>query len=306
MTMICPDQDRYSISVAKALRDSGTPIPSELQVLVDSFNEKVKSGKEKINSGSGFGGKGLERLDQERDAARTRERRSHKTGDEPDEDEHENKDQDDKGDDLITKAASSVQAASAPVPLAGVPKGIDLDGKIVVHKTEAPADGSKNPLDKVGRAVANIHDRLSKNKELRQGMHHSRDGVDCLHQLDKNTKRPTGVPIDNKGPDAGAFHATLEINDFPQKARWAVTNRTNVAKILEATGTSITTKGSFYTAGAEPKEGEQAKLYILVEGDTEVVVTNAMRELMRLLKEGTIAAADSDARAPASGRYTVV
>jgi ATP-dependent RNA helicase DDX46/PRP5 len=27
---------------------------------------------------------------------------------------------------------------------------------------------------------------------------------------------------------------------------------------------------------------------------------------MRLLKEGTVAAADSDARAPASGRYNVV
>ena len=91
-----------------------------------------------------------------------------------------------------------------------------------------------------------------------------------------------------------------------EKARWAVTNRTNVAKILEATGTSITTKGSFYATGKEPQSGENPKLYILVEGDTEVVVTNAMRELMRLLKEGTIAAADSDARAPASGRYNVI
>ena len=35
-------------------------------------------------------------------------------------------------------------------------------------------------------------------------------------------------------------------------------------------------------------------------------MTNAMRELMRLLKEGTIAAADSESRAPASGRYNVV
>ena len=98
-------------------------------------------------------------------------------------------------------------------------------------------------------------------------------------------------------------HAT---NSRIEKARWAVTNRTNVAKILEATGTSITTKGSFYPTGKEPQPGENPKLYILVEGDTEVVVTNAMRELMRLLKEGTIAAADSDARAPASGRYNVV
>ncbi|KAL6717838.1 pre-mRNA processing RNA-helicase [Lecanora helva] len=284
VTFITPDQERYSLDIAKALRQSGQEVSEELQKLVDTFIEKVKSGKEKV-SGSGFGGKGLERLDQERDAARARERKSHKTGDEPEEEDKEDKDKDDKGEDLIAKAASSVQSAAAPAPatLPGVPKGIDLDGKITVHRTEAPTDSSKNPLDKVGRAVAGIHERLSKNRELR-----------------------TGVPIDNKGPDAGAFHATLEINDFPQKARWAVTNRTNVAKILEATGTSITTKGSFYAAGKEPQTGENPKLYILVEGDTEVVVTNAMRELMRLLKEGTIAAADSDARAPASGRYNVV
>ena len=272
VTFITEEQDRYSVDIAKALKQSGQPVPDDVQKLVDKFMDKVKSGKEKA-SGSGFGGKGLEKLDQERDAARNRERKAYKTGDDPEEDE---KDEKKDGDDIIKNAASVVQSASAPVPLPGVPKGIDLDGKIKVLKTE-------NPLEKVSQAVASITSRLSNTGTLRQG-----------------------VPIDNKGPDAGAFHATLEINDFPQKARWAVTNRTNVAKILEATGTSITTKGSFYATGKEPQVGENPKLYILVEGDTEVVVTNAMRELMRLLKEGTIAAADSDARAPASGRYNVV
>jgi ATP-dependent RNA helicase DDX46/PRP5 len=92
-----------------------------------------------------------------------------------------------------------------------------------------------------------------------------------------------------------------------EKARWAVTNRTNVAKILESTGTSITTKGSFYPTGKEPGPGENPKLYILVEGDTEVVVHDAMRELMRLLKEGTMSAADAADRTPAGGgRYSVL
>ena len=194
VTFITPEQERYSLDIAKALRQSGQEVPEELQKLVDTFIEKVKAGKEKV-SGSGFGGKGLERLDQERDAARARERKSHKTGDEG-EDEDKEDDKKDAGEDLIAKAASVVQSASAPAPvsLPGVPKGIDLDGKITVHRTEAPSGGTQNPLAKVGQAVANIHDRLSKNRELR-----------------------TGVPIDNKGPDAGAFHATLEINDFPRK-----------------------------------------------------------------------------------------
>ncbi|PWY83197.1 P-loop containing nucleoside triphosphate hydrolase protein [Aspergillus sclerotioniger CBS 115572] len=284
VTFLTEDQERYSVDIAKALKQSGQKVPEPVQKLVDAFLEKVKAGKEKAGA-SGFGGKGLERLDQERDAARMRERRTYKTGEEGEDDE-EKEEKNEQAEERFNKAISSVQSAATTTSasLPGVPKGIDLDGKITVHKTEKdPNSTSKNPLDKVGSAVADIHARLSRAGVMR-----------------------SGVPIDNRGPDAGAFHATLEINDFPQKARWAVTNRTNVAKILEATGTSITTKGSFYATGKEPGPGENPKLYILVEGETELAVTNAMRELMRLLKEGTIAAADSDARAPVGGRYNVV
>jgi ATP-dependent RNA helicase DDX46/PRP5 len=281
VTFITEEQEQYSVGIAKALEQSGQPVPERLNEMRKSFRDKVKTGKSKDSSG--FGGKGLERLDQEREAARMRERKTHKTDGDDDDDKDDKIDDED----VVLKAASSVQAAAPapPTPLAGVPKGIDLDGKITVHRTETAASSggvSKNPLDKVTSAIDAINARLNKTGQLR-----------------------SGVPIDNKGPDAGAFHATLEINDFPQKARWAVTNRTNVAKILEATGTSITTKGSFYPAGKEVQTGGDPKLYILVEGDTEVVVTNAMRELMRLLKEGTMAAADAEGRAPISGRYTV-
>ncbi|KAI1000008.1 Pre-mRNA-processing ATP-dependent RNA helicase [Podosphaera aphanis] len=282
VTFITEDQEQYSVGIAKALEQSGQPVPERLDSMRKSFRDKVKTGKSKDSSG--FGGKGLERLDAEREATRNRERKTHKT----DGDDDEEKDEKEGDEDVVLKAASLVQPASATIPtpqLFGVPKGIDLDGKITVHRTEPTSTsggGPKNPLDKVTSAIDAINARLNKTGQLR-----------------------SGVPIDNKGPDAGAFHATLEINDFPQKARWAVTNRTNVAKILEATGTSITTKGSFYPAGKEVQPGGDPKLYILVEGDTEVVVTNAMRELMRLLKEGTMAAADAEGRAPSSGRYTV-
>ena len=300
VTFLTEEQERYSIDIAKALRQSGQDIPAPLQKLVDSFIEKVKAGKEKA-SGSGFGGKGLERLDQERDAARNRERRTFKTGDDNDEEEKEETTDDKSLDAIMAKATGAVKArdappaataAAAPTPASTsatnslIPKGVDLDNIVVHRREEASASGTsgpKDPLAQVQAAVNNITSRLTAKGSLRPGQ-----------------------PIDNKGPDAGAFHATLEINDFPQKARWAVTNRTNVAKILEQTGTSITTKGNFYGAGKEPTAGDQPKLYILVEGDTENVVKMAMLELARLLKEGTAAAIDSEARAPASGRYTVV
>lgn len=291
VTFLTDEQDRYAVDISKALKQSGQPVPEPVQKLVDAFLDKVKAGKEKASAG-GFGGKGLDRLDQQRDAEKARERKTYKTGD----DEEEKEDKEDGatakvGDEIFAKAASGVKAFDAPASppasasIPGVPKGIDLDGKIVVHKTERPdAESSKpgNRMDRVAAAVAGINQKLSKAGIMR-----------------------SGVPIDNKGPDAGAFHATLEINDFPQKARWAVTNRTNVAKILESTGTSITTKGNFYATGKEPGPTEQPKLYILVEGDTEVVVQEAMRELMRLLKDGTMSAAENEVRA-GPGKYSVV
>lgn len=191
VTFLTEDQGRYSVDIAKALKQSGQTVPDDVQGLVDSFLEKVRAGKEKTNA-SGFGGKGLERLDQERDAARMRERKTYKTGDEGEEEE-DKEEKNEKAEEKFNKVVSSVQSASAPA-LVGVPKGIDLDGKITVHRTEKdPANASKNPLDKVGSAVADIHARLSRAGVMR-----------------------SGVPIDNRGPDAGAFHATLEINDFPR------------------------------------------------------------------------------------------
>lgn len=282
VTFITRDQENCAPGIARALEQSGQSVPEELEEMRKAFRDKVKSGKAKDQSG--FGGKGLERLDQEREATRLRERKTHRTEGEEEEPNKEEKTatEDKKAD----KATVAIQTASSGiVSRDSAPQVVDLEPKYTIHKREDPppsATNSNNPLDKVSSAINAINARLGRSGQLRPGQ-----------------------PIDNKGPDAGAFHATLEINDFPQKARWAVTNRTNVAKILDSTGTSITTKGTYYPLGKEVPPGAEPKLYILVEGDTELVVANAMAELTRLLKEGTMAAADADSRAPIGGRYTV-
>jgi ATP-dependent RNA helicase DDX46/PRP5 len=156
--------------------------------------------------------------------------------------------------------------------------------KIQKAATPPPAGGRSNdPLARVAAAAASIGNRLGKASGTKPG-----------------------VPIDNHGPDAGAFHATLEVNDFPQKARWSVTNRTNVSKVLETTGVSITTKGQYYPEGTAPGPNQPPKLYVLVEGDTERQVEAAMGDLTRYLKKGTIEALESEAAKGTGGRYTVV
>ncbi|KAK2069469.1 hypothetical protein P8C59_004050 [Phyllachora maydis] len=282
VTFVTEEQENCAPGIAKALEQSGQAVPERLNDMRKAFKEKVKSGKAKDTTG--FGGKGLEKLDQEREATRMIQRKTHKV-----EGEEEDKEEDKKEDEKAAKAKAAIhgaasvivsrdaakaeaaeKAAASPAPDAGGSAAILTGGK------------TGGALDKASSAVQEINARLQRAGQLRPGQ-----------------------PIDNKGPDAGAFHATLEINDFPQKARWAVTNRTNVAKILDRTGTSITTKGNFYPPGKDPPAGAEPKLYILIEGDTEVQVGKALDELTDLLREGTIAAANAESRAPASGRYTI-
>ena len=288
VTFITEDQENCAPGICKALEQSGQPVPERLADMRKAFRDKVKSGKAKDNSG--FGGKGLEKLDKDREAARLRERKTHKNeGEEDDVKEEEPADDEKKkkAAATINSAASAIvsrDAAKAEQPESSKAGTQSANEAAAAAATAAAASTVKSggALDKAASAISEINARLARAGQLRPGQ-----------------------PIDNKGPDAGAFHATLEINDFPQKARWAVTNRTNVAKILEATGTSITTKGNYYAPGKDPPAGADPKLYILIEGDTEVVVGNALSELTRLLREGTIAAADAESRAPASGRYTI-
>ncbi|EFX02556.1 dead deah box RNA helicase [Grosmannia clavigera kw1407] len=290
VTFVTEEQENCAPGIAKALEQSGQPVPERLLEMRKAWREKVKTGKAKDQSG--FGGKGLEKLDKDREAARLRERKTHKAEGEDDDFDKETAAEDEKK----AKAASSQAQLAASMIVSrdaakaegvgggendkGAATGDDKRGP--AGATAAAAGATGGALEKAASAISDINARLARAGQLRPGQ-----------------------PVDNKGPDAGAFHATLEINDFPQKGRWAVTNRTNVAKILDSTGVSITTKGTFYGPGKEPGPGAEAKLYLLIEGDTELSVGNALTELTRLLREGTVAAADAESRAPASGRYTV-
>ncbi|EME88869.1 uncharacterized protein MYCFIDRAFT_114276, partial [Pseudocercospora fijiensis CIRAD86] len=287
VTFVTPEQDRYAPFLVRCLEDSKQEPPDDLKELAATHKKKVEAG-EASRAGSGFGGHGIERLDAARAAERAREKSMFKTGDEPEEENEEAKKEKDKKESevekLVSKAAGKVTDRDAQAEQTG--QGAHLANALKVSKTETPAANPATISDPVARAAAaaaSINSRLGT----------------------KGATRP-GAPIDNRGPDAGAFHATLEINDFPQKARWAVTNRTNVAKILEATGTSITSKGIYYPAGKEVNAGDEPKLYILVEGDTEIAVQSAMRELSRHLTEGTLQAQDAENRSGGGGRYRVV
>ena len=221
-----PGQERFAIHLTKALKESGADVPEELQQMANTFHENVKAGTEKYYGG--FGGKGLDKLDAARALEKKREKRQLRLEGVEDSDEEEEIAPIKKPEVAGPGTVPTADGAAAAADSADQPEWMKLlNSKIIVNKTErldsAAPSKPMSARERAAAAASKVDTRLSK-----KGMIHA------------------GQPIDNKGPDAGLYHSTLEINGFPQKARWAVTNRTNVAKVLEATGTSITTKGTHY------------------------------------------------------------
>jgi ATP-dependent RNA helicase DDX46/PRP5 len=285
VTFVMPDQDRFAAFLVKSLTESKQEIPEDLKALADKFNKKVEAGETK-KYGGGFGGKGIERLDAARQAEEGRMRKQYRTEDQPEEEETTETKKEGGKEETTSKA---VEAAESMVPahLASI-----LRNAMNVQKAEPPPPSANDgpgksggrpkgldPMEAARQAAMNITNRVGGNKGS------SRRSLPFIHAPRTNITLTgaarAGQHVDNHGPDAGAFHATLEINDFPQRARWAVTNRTNTSKILDTAQVSITTKGNYYPPPKGPEEGELPKLYILVEGPTKIIVEDSMAELVR-------------------------
>lgn len=97
------------------------------------------------------------------------------------------------------------------------------------------------------------------------------------------------------------FAEEIEINDYPAAARKKVTHRTFLDDIGERTAVNVISRGVFIDPAKPPKLGER-KLYLLLEGTSEMQVKQAKLEIMRQLDEETLKLGSGIS----SGRYSVV
>lgn len=98
------------------------------------------------------------------------------------------------------------------------------------------------------------------------------------------------------------FAGELEINDYPQHARWQVTRKNSLSDVEEFTGCVITTRGNFYPVGRNPKPGER-KLHFLIEGPSRGAVKTARRDIRQKLEEAAAVHRPSDSQ---YSKYSVV
>ncbi|CAG08808.1 unnamed protein product, partial [Tetraodon nigroviridis] len=100
------------------------------------------------------------------------------------------------------------------------------------------------------------------------------------------------------------YEEELEINDFPQTARWKVTSKEALQRIGEYSEAAITIRGTYFPPGKEPKEGER-KIYLAIESANELAVQKAKTEITRLIKEELIRLQNSY-QPISKGRYKVL
>jgi ATP-dependent RNA helicase DDX46/PRP5 len=303
-TFVTPQQDKYANDIVNALKMSHTEIPPELQKLADEFVSKVKAGNAHYSS-SGFGGKGLERLDKEREASKKIQRKIH--GAELDDEDEDNTDDEEE------KLKDSIDAKIVDVSSSSNNKASNTTATAA---TAIPANKSENKIPGTGieaekiKAVQEIAALV--NAKISSKVKKSMDGITPEIKNDSSLIKPANEPnssTNNNNNDNSSLYAfEIEINDYPQKARWRVTNRDQITMLTELTGAAITTRGTFFPPGKQPGPNER-KLYLFIEGETQLIVDKAKTEIKRILTEATLSCIEAEARgtgSEATGRYTVI
>ncbi|KAF8222749.1 P-loop containing nucleoside triphosphate hydrolase protein [Tricholoma matsutake] len=317
VTFITPEQERYSVDIYRALKASNATVSPELEDLANGFLDKLKTGKAQA-AGSGFGGKGLDRLDKERDAKEKAERKAYgEPGMADDEkattvEEMTAKATATSGDDM-TFGTFKVEIKRGPAPdsskgLLGVGGAVAAARRLAFAKEEekiqAQVRAAEEAAARAGKDTAAHKQAMSVVAKLNAQMRAAKLVLQSQIQAEESGKKLTS----SSNPDSTDFHAIIPINDYPQKARWRVTNKETMVQLIDMTGASVTNKGIYYEHGKEPPFDGPPKLHLLIESNEEYRVEQAVREIKRLLIEASAAALQAEMRNPTatSGRYSVL
>ena len=261
VTFVTPEQERYAVDILKALTASKAPVPPELDAMAQAFADKVKAGKAQA-AGSGFGGKGLDRLDNERDAASRAERAAYgETAKDDKKGGGEGGDEGDEGEQAAKKVADlEVQihrgpapnlekgkmipsASSTSAPAAPVVDSKAAEAAAKKAEQEALAAGCVRSLSpSLSPALARRALELTSLPPARSksaGVAGAASVIAKFNAMLKAKQSGHAAPVTDhsteaarrRDPDATDYHAIVWINDYPQKARWKVTNKDTMVHV---------------------------------------------------------------------------
>ncbi|XP_051533897.1 probable ATP-dependent RNA helicase DDX46 isoform X2 [Myxocyprinus asiaticus] len=330
-TFITDDQVRYAGDIIKALELSGSPVPPELEQLWTVFKEQQKAEGKSIKSSSGFSGKGF-KFDETEHALANERKKLQKAalGLHDSDDEDTALDIDEKIESMFN-SKKRVKDFSAPGGAAGAPVGGVTGAATAVSglsTVAAPSAGNIQKLEIAKKLALRIQAQKNLGAEAQDVMQQATNAIlrggtmiapsvsaktIAEQQAEKINAKLNYTPVEKleeerQNAEAAEtvkrYEEELEINDFPQTARWKVTSKEALQRIGEYSEAAITIRGTYFPPGKEPKEGER-KIYLAIESANELAVQKAKAEITRLIKEELIRLQNSY-QPTSKGRYKVL
>lgn len=260
------DEAKFAPIIVRALVEAGQSknLSKELQELSEGFKEKVAKGEARW-AGSGYKGKGYTYDSSEMSDAQKLAQ--------------------------MEKRQALIEAGLLD-PDEEEAKDQDQDDNL--GSDEAGADGDPAaPTKEIGKSDAvGILSNVSADVLAIPGMREA-------------LMRKAGILPEDDGPSSTGenhFVEELEINGYPQQARWKVTQKETTSRLQDEFQTAVTLKGQYIPEGKTPAEGER-KLYLHLEAQTRQILQNCILEIKRLLNEETLRVG---ARSSGGGRYSVM
>ncbi|XP_019361816.1 PREDICTED: probable ATP-dependent RNA helicase DDX46 [Gavialis gangeticus] len=319
-TFITEDQARYAGDIIKALELSGNPVPAELEKLWADFKDQQKAEGKIIKKSSGFSGKGF-KFDETEQALANERKKLQKAalGLQDSDDEDTAVDIDEQIESMFNskkrvKDMAAPGTSNAPTPTAGNAEKLEIAKRLALR-----INAQKN-LGAEAQVFVPFHFKdvmqQATNAILRGGTIQAPtvSAKTIAEQLaEKINAKLNYVPIEKQEEEKQEggqnesfkrYEEELEINDFPQTARWKVTSKEALQRISEYSEAAITIRGTYFPPGKEPKEGER-KIYLAIESANELAVQKAKAEITRLIKEELIRLQNSY-QPTNKGRYKVL
>ncbi|XP_076054170.1 pre-mRNA processing factor 5 [Oratosquilla oratoria] len=321
-TFITHHQPRCAGEVIRALELSENEVPLELQKIWIEYKIKMELEGKKVKTGGGFHGKGFKFDESEANFASEKkkfEKAALGLADSDDEDIEQDIDQQIES---MLNTKRTVKEIKTPI-MTPANEGSNQAG--IVFGLGGPSTSDKLELAKRLAQQITLHHNIGKEAKgaSQQAAEFILKGGTTIQptisaktvaeqMAQKLNNKLNYQPRDDREDEEEASEEThhkyeeeLEINDFPQQARWRVTSKEALAQISEYSEAGITVRGTFCPAGKNPPEGER-KLFLAIESTSELAVSKAKAEIVRLIREELVKLRTSAGPVKQTGRYKVL
>uniref|UniRef100_A0A1Q3FW87 Probable ATP-dependent RNA helicase DDX46 n=1 Tax=Culex tarsalis TaxID=7177 RepID=A0A1Q3FW87_CULTA len=293
-TFLTHEQGRYSGDIIRALELSGGTVPDDLRQLFETYKTAQEAEGKKVHTGGGFSGKGFKFDEQEAAAVNERKKMQKAALGLQDSDDDEDLEQDiDQHIESMFATKRIVKEVEAPVitqtVAAPTPVVATNSDKLELAKRLASRINLQKSLGFETKGVTQQAAEAILKGSSTQQLITAKTVAEQLAaklntKLNYQPKDEEEAPVETNEQVFRKYEEELEINDFPQQARWKVTSKEALAQISEYSEAGLTVRGTYVPQGKTPPEGER-KLYLAIESCSELAVTKAKREITRLIKE---------------------